>query len=51
MNKTEKMKNKIAKNLYEKFGFRIEGKMKDSYYGEDGKYYDMLIMAKILKHG
>lgn len=41
--------NKIAKHLYEKFGFKLEGKMKDSFYEEDGKYHDMLIMGKILK--
>ena len=41
--------NKIAKHLYEKFGFELEGKMKDSFCGKDGKYHDMLIMGKILK--
>jgi len=41
--------NKIAIRLYEKFGFEIEGRMRDSYFGEDEKYHDMLIMGKILE--
>lgn len=40
--------NKIAVHPYEEFGFEIEGKMKDSFFGADGKYHDMLIMGKIL---
>ena len=40
--------NRIAVHLYEKFGFKLEGKMKDSFFGEDKKYHDMLIMGKIL---
>lgn len=41
--------NKIAVHLYEKFGFKIEGALKDSYFGEDGKYYDELAMGLILE--
>ncbi|HVO36818.1 MAG TPA: GNAT family N-acetyltransferase [Candidatus Acidoferrum sp.] len=41
--------NKLAVRLYEKFGFKIEGVLKDSYFGEDGKYYDELAMGLILE--
>jgi RimJ/RimL family protein N-acetyltransferase len=40
--------NEQAVHLYEKFGFTIEGRMKDSYLGEDGKYHDELAMGLIL---
>ena len=40
--------NRIAVHLYKKFEFKIEGNMKDFFFGEDGKYHDMLIMGKIL---
>lgn len=40
--------NEIGVHLYEKFGFEIEGKMKDAFFGEDRKYHEMLIMGKIL---
>jgi len=40
--------NKRAINLYGKFGFKIEGVMKDAYFGEDGKYHDELVMGLIL---
>jgi len=29
-------------------GFAIEGVMKDSYFGEDGKYHDELVMGLML---
>ena len=37
--------NKIAVHLYEKFGFKVEGVMKDSYLGADGKYHDEIVMG------
>jgi len=40
--------NKRAINLYRKFGFKIEGVMKDAYFGQDGKYHDELVMGLIL---
>jgi RimJ/RimL family protein N-acetyltransferase len=40
--------NKRAINLYRKFGFKIEGVMKDAYFGEDGKYHDELVMGLLL---
>ena len=40
--------NQIAIRLYQKFGFEIEGRIRDSFFGEDGKYHDMLVMGKIL---
>lgn len=40
--------NKLAVHLYEKFGFKTEGTMKDSYLGDDGKYHDELVMGLIL---
>jgi len=41
--------NKNAIHLYENFGFQIEGVRKDSFYGSDGKYHDMVHMGLILK--
>lgn len=41
--------NKPAISLYEKFGFKIEGVMKDTYFGEDRKYHDELVMGLILE--
>jgi len=40
--------NRIAVHLYEKFGFRVEGVMKDSYLGADGKYHDEIVMGLTL---
>jgi RimJ/RimL family protein N-acetyltransferase len=37
--------NKRAVHVYQKFGFKVEGTMKDSYFGEDGKYHDELVMG------
>lgn len=37
--------NKIALHLYEKFGFKVEGVMKDAYLGADGKYHDEIVMG------
>jgi putative acetyltransferase len=41
--------NKIAVRLYRKAGFRVDGKLRDSYFGDDGRYHDSLIMSKILR--
>jgi putative acetyltransferase len=40
--------NRIALRLYEKFGFQIEGVSKDAFYGQDGKYHDVVNMGLIL---
>lgn len=40
--------NKIAVHLYQKFGFKIGGTMKDAYFGEDGRYHDELVMGLLL---
>lgn len=40
--------NKSAISLYRKFGFEIEGVSKDSFFGSDGKYHDMVHMGLIL---
>jgi RimJ/RimL family protein N-acetyltransferase len=40
--------NKPAVHLYEKFGFKAEGVLKGSYFGEDGRYHDELAMGLIL---
>jgi len=40
--------NKIAIRLYEKLGFQIEGVSKDAFYGQDGKYHDIVNMGLIL---
>lgn len=39
--------NKSAIHLYEKFGFKVEGVMKDAYFGEDDKYHDELAMGLV----
>jgi putative acetyltransferase len=39
--------NKPAINLYKKFGFKTEGVKRDAYFGEDGKYYDEIVMGLI----
>jgi len=41
--------NKRAVHLYQKMGFKIEGVMKDAYFGEDGKYHDELVMGLLLE--
>jgi len=40
--------NKPAIHLYQKMGFKIEGIMKDSYFGADEKYHDEVVMGLIL---
>jgi len=40
--------NKIALRLYERFGFQIEGVSRDAFYGQDGKYHDIVSMGLIL---
>jgi putative acetyltransferase len=40
--------NKIAIHLYEKFGFKTEGVMKDAYFGADEKYHDEIVMGRLL---
>ena len=41
--------NEIAFHLYKKFGFNVEGTMKDTYFGADRLYHDEIFMGKILK--
>lgn len=40
--------NRNAIHLYEKLGFRREGERADSYLGEDGRYYALIDMGRIL---
>ncbi len=40
--------NRIAIQVYEKAGFKIEGIMRDAFYGEDEKYHNMIIMSLLL---
>jgi len=40
--------NTIAVRVYEKTGFKIEGRIMDTYYGEDESYHDTLMMGIIL---
>jgi hypothetical protein len=42
--------NKIAVHLYEKFGFRKEGLLKESYFGQDKRYHDELVMGLVLSN-
>jgi len=39
--------NKLAVHAYEKVRFKVEGVMKDCYFGEDDKYYDELVMGLV----
>jgi RimJ/RimL family protein N-acetyltransferase len=41
--------NKNAIHLYKNLGFQIEGVTKDSFYGRDGKYHDLVHMGIIFK--
>lgn len=40
--------NVPAVQLYKKAGFEIEGTLKDGYFGEDGEYYNILVMGLLL---
>ncbi|MFW9979354.1 MAG: GNAT family N-acetyltransferase [Candidatus Thorarchaeota archaeon] len=37
--------NKSAVALYTKLGFKIEGVLHDAYFGEDGRYHNLLVMG------
>lgn len=41
--------NDAAVRLYKRFGFKIEGTMKDAYYGTDEKYHNMLVMGLLIQ--
>ena len=40
--------NESALHLYKRLCFEVEGTSKDSYFGEDKKYHDLLIMGLVL---
>ena len=40
--------NEAAIRLFEKMGFEVEGRIRDSYRGADGGYHDIIAMGKIL---
>jgi len=40
--------NEAAMRLFEKMGFEVEGRIRDSYRGSDGRYHDIIAMGKIL---
>nr|KXH75489.1 MAG: hypothetical protein AM325_11145 [Candidatus Thorarchaeota archaeon SMTZ1-45] len=40
--------NEAAVRLYKRFGFEIEGKKRDAYYGADGKYHNTLVMGVLI---
>jgi RimJ/RimL family protein N-acetyltransferase len=40
--------NKPAIHVYEAGGFKLEGVLKDAYFGGDNKYHDELVMGLIL---
>jgi RimJ/RimL family protein N-acetyltransferase len=41
--------NKAAVRLYKELGFKIEGTLRDAYYGTDKKYHDMLVMGLLIR--
>jgi RimJ/RimL family protein N-acetyltransferase len=41
--------NEAAMRLFEKMGFGVEGRIRDSYRGADGRYHDIIAMGKILQ--
>ena len=41
--------NEAAIRLFEKMGFEVEGRIRDSYRGADGGYHDIIAMGKILQ--
>ena len=41
--------NKVAVRLYKRFGFKTEGRLKDSYFGGDNRYHNSLLMGKVLQ--
>ena len=41
--------NRIAVRLYRRAGFRVDGKLRDSYFSDDNRYHTSLIMSKILR--
>jgi RimJ/RimL family protein N-acetyltransferase len=42
--------NSRAVHLYQKFGFQVEGRIKESYFGEDKNYHDELVMGLTLSN-
>ena len=42
-------KNEVALNLYQKFGFEIEGVSRESFIDSDGEYQDLIRVGLILK--
>jgi RimJ/RimL family protein N-acetyltransferase len=41
--------NKIAIHLYEKFGFKTEGVMKEAHFGVDEEYHNEIVMGRVLE--
>jgi putative acetyltransferase len=40
--------NEVAIHLYDKLGFVREGVKRDAFFGQDGKYHDLVVMGQIL---
>ena len=40
--------NAGAVKAYERAGFTVEGRLKDAFFGDDGRYHDQLVMGVIL---
>jgi RimJ/RimL family protein N-acetyltransferase len=40
--------NAAAIKVYQRAGFSVEGRLKDAFFGDDGKYHDQLIMGVVL---
>ena len=40
--------NEIAIRVYKKVGFAVEGRLRDAYFGDDGRYHDEVHMGLIL---
>ena len=41
--------NEAAVRLYKKLGFKIEGTLRDAYYGTDKRYHNMLVMGLLIQ--
>ena len=41
--------NEAAVRLYKRLGFKVEGTLRDAYYGTDKKYHNMFVMGRLFR--